>query len=860
MIESRAETRVSVPARLRTVAARAPHAHAVVEGAAAITYAGLVARADAMATHLRALAPGGDARVVLVFQHKLPAIVAMMACASAGLAFVSVDAGDPEDRLRQIVRDCDPAAIVAEPALVKRARELAPPGLAVVDADTLAARGAGAAAPVPDVPADTLLYLGYTSGSTGQPKGVRQTHGNVVAYSDTYAVAMRVAPSARMSLIHTLSFGAAYTDVFGALLQGATLCAYDTRGDGVRDLADWLDRERIAVFHCVPTVFRELCRRVPPRRVLPWLRALDVSGETMFGRDLAQFRAHTHPDCRLMHKLASTEASVVAYGLYDHATSLPDHAALPVGRCPPTMSVRVERPDGTAAAVGEFGEIVVESPVLTPGYWRRPELDAERFTAGTRAGWRQWRPGDHGSLDAGGVLRFAGREETRAKIRGHTVHLSEVEAAMAAQPGVVQVGAVAHPATLEGDERIVAFVVSTQRYSESGLRDALTATLPGYMLPSRIGFVDALPMTATGKLDRAALAKLPVPEAAASEGGAPRDDVERAIAAVFGRLLNRRNLGRDADFFVLGGDSLLAAELQADLDDLFGTQVATLHRNSSVAGVAAEVRRAVASRGPRKREYPVLLPLWAQGSRTPLYVLHGRNGQAFVSPQFMQLLGDDQPVWAFQARGLEPGVEPHATLEAMAADYLAELRRVRPHGPYWLASMCAGGLVAAIMARELVAAGETVLPLLLLDPPDELVAGDMMRMSDEEFIAFTRQRGAERPAAGPMRSPAYLRAVHRVSRAFDDALRRYRPAPYSGRVFLLSSQARYAATRSAAIARFFDGPVERFAVGESHHDAVNPANPAFVAAFHHCVAATRRIEAAATAGGADAAAPFAAVR
>src|SRR5581483_8062919 len=144
-----------------------------------------------------------------------------------------------------------------------------------------------------------------------------------------------------------------------------------------------------------------------------------------------------------------------------------------------------------------------------------------------------------------------------------------------------------------------------------------------------------------------------------------------------------------------------------------------LHGDATVSRIAAAVRAARAT-PPQSRAMPVLIPLWQQGQAVPLFLVHGRHGQAFVSAHFMKLLGDDQPVWAFQARGLDGRNPPHVSIEAMAADYLAALRRVRPRGPYFIGALCAGAYVAASMARALAVAGEVVLPLLLLDPPDSL--------------------------------------------------------------------------------------------------------------------------------------------
>src|SRR5207302_3217528 len=188
--------------------------------------------------------------------------------------------GDPAERLRNILLDSEPVVLLTEQCLLDRARTITPPGCTVIDIAGL--QPIAQVRPLPEVPSDAPVYLYYTSGSTGQPKGVAQTHQNLLFFADAYAKALAIGEADRLSLLYTLSFNAANMDIFGGLLTGATLCAYDMRRESISQLADWLDRERITVLHAVPTVFRELVNRLPPSRLLPHLRAIDLGGESVF--------------------------------------------------------------------------------------------------------------------------------------------------------------------------------------------------------------------------------------------------------------------------------------------------------------------------------------------------------------------------------------------------------------------------------------------------------------------------------------------------------------------------------------------------------------------------------------------------
>ena len=814
--------------RLELVAASMPDNVAVAEGDLRVTYRAFNAASTAIAWHLTGLGGERHGRVGLFFERKLPCLESIYAAGRSGHTYIALDAGDPEERLRFILQDCEPFAILTEGALAGRARAIAPPGVPVVDLADI--RRDGPFGPLPQVAPDQSLMFCYTSGSTGRPKGVIHTHRSMLVLTGHYARALAIKPADRLSFLYTMSFSAANNDMHGALLNGATLCAYDPRRDGTAGLADWLDRERITVLHTVPTLFRELCNRLAPDRILPHLRVVDTGGESLFVADVAAYKAHTRKSCLLVNQLAASEVQLIAQNVLTHDTVPAGDGIVPVGRAAQDVGISIRRADGSAADTGEVGDIVVSSPYVSPGYWRRPELDAAAFAPSAHLpGWREYRGGDQGRLDADGVLHFVGRKGGRVKIRGHSVDLMEVEAGLSSCPGVTGVAVVSEADDrLTDSERLVAYVATRtpeQRVAQT-LRRHLADRLPWYMVPAGIVFVDALPMTASGKVDRAALAGVERHgDGAARAFAAPQDDIEREVAATFASLLGVAAVGRDDDFFLLGGDSLLGAELQTRLVERFGVLVGNFHEDATVARVAATLRREQSAPASSRVEFPTLLPLWTQGRHTPMFLVHGRNGQAFVSPHFMQLLGNEQPVSVFQARGLDGRREPHARVEDMAFDYLAELRKHRPHGPYFIASLCAGALIAAIIARSLRAAGESVLPLLLLDPPDEVWTHTYGRVPEE---AFERM----------MKDPATTNA-RRVGLAFDRAVAHHRPQPYEGPVYMLSSRQRAFGGDVAVLRRMFPGRMHRYVVGTTHLQALDPTNPAVESALQECLARIR---------------------
>ena len=834
-VSSSAET---IGTRLAAIASRFPEGIALVEGSAVVTYRQLDAAATAIAHAILAPRHGSPERVCLFFENKVPAIKAIFGAGRSGYAYVPVDAGDPEARLRNIFLDSEPLVLLTEQCLLDRARTIAPPGCMVIDITAL--QPIDQVRPLPEVPPDTPVYLYYTSGSTGRPKGAIQTHRNLLFFADAYAQALAIGEHDRLSLLYTLSFNAANMDIFGGLLNGATLCAYDLRQEGIIRLADWVDRARITVLHTVPTVFRELGNRLPPGKLLPHLRAVDLGGESVFASDVDLFRTHTQESCVFINQLAATEVGLIAQHVVEHGSPRSSGPIIPVGRCPQGVRVEIRRDDGSAADAGEAGEIVVCSPYVSPGYWRRPELDAAAFAADPRdARSRRYFTGDLGRIDEQGVLHFLGRKGSRVKVRGHTVDLAEVEAGLAACAGVTKAAVLAVGGETPTEPgRLVAYVVVGREAERDAalIRRRLASLLPSYMLPDGYVFLDALPLTASGKIDRRALGAIAPPETNGErEIEPPRDDLERSIAGIFEQMLELAPIGRDDDFFLLGGDSLSVVELQMRLRDTFGAALANPSEGATVAGIAAEIRRQRAATPGAAQSIPLLIPLRRHGSEPPLFLVHGRLGQAIVSPRFLDMLGANQPVWGFQAMGLDGLRSPQLTIEAIAGEYLAEMRRERPRGPYFLGGLCAGAFVAVAMARRLRAEGESVLPLLLLDPPERAFPVAAEEMTDEGLLARLKRRGQSGQISAPIDDPAHAQAAVRASRAFEHAIRVHEVQPYDGPVCMLSSHERMGGIDSSRLKKVFPGRVERFEVGRTHPEVLDPHNRAFAEALERCL-------------------------
>lgn len=617
MAFARDEIEGSLPARFAAVVRRHPEEVALRDRGLAWTYQ----EADRAANLVARLCPyRHDAPpVLLLLGHGALEIIALLAVLKAGRAWVALDPGAPPARLRAIATDAGADLVLTDNrhahladhlgVRVERVPEAATLRAATDDPDL--AHSAGHA-PGVAIGADDLASLAYTSGSTGAPKGVMRSHRSSLHRCWLFQNDQRLGPGERVAHLFGCGFVAAEVDVYGALLNGATLCCYPTQGEGFAGLLAWLAAERIALFHPPPALWRQSLSTLEHPPDLPALRTVFLAGEPVYGRDIEAMR-WLLPACTVVHRLSSSEASAIAQYRVGPGDPIEVEAALPVGSPVADKRLLLVDAEGREVPHGQPGEIVVESRYLSPGYWRQPDLTAERFTPVPGAGaarsppLRRFRSGDLGRFDpTGSRLDHLGRLDAQVKIRGYRVEPREIEAALL-RLDAIATAAVVTLTGPDGDNALAAFAVprNDAHVTAAELRRHLASTLPAYMLPSRIECRPELPLTANGKIDRQALAAAgPRPPASATEP--PRGHIERRIARIWSDLLQVHPVDRGADFFSLGGHSLSAARAVAQLNREFGLALAlaSIYQAPTVAAMALRVREASTS-VPGKASGPV---------------------------------------------------------------------------------------------------------------------------------------------------------------------------------------------------------------------------------------------------------------
>ncbi len=695
----------TIPILFEEQVQKTPHAIAVVFEEEQLTYQQLNAKANQLAHYLQKLGVGPEVLVGICVERSLEMIVGLLGILKAGGAYVPLDPAYPQARLAFMLEDAQVSVLLTQQQIVAGL----PVGTKVVclgsEWQRATANCFSQENPVSNVTAENLAYAIYTSGSTGKPKGVKIPHRAVVNLLHSMRKQPGLTHKDILLAVISISFDIAALEIFLPLFVGAKvlLVSREVATSGTQLLAALLNSDA-TVLQATPATWRLLL-------AAGWqggVRFKALCGGESLERELANQLLER--SATLWNLYGPTETTIwsAAYQIE------PKGDAMSIGRPIANTQLYILDTELQPTPVGVPGELYIGGVGLARGYLNRPELTAQKFIPNpfsNKPGAQLYKTGDLVRYLPDGKLEFLGRIDHQVKIRGFRIELGEIENALTQHPQVLQAIVIAREETA-GFKQLVAYIVPQEKPSPSTLRSFLKEKLPNYMVPAAFVVLESLPQTDNGKVDRRAL---PAPDKSSFEDKSfvpPRTQSEKQLVQIWSEILNVQPVGIKDNFFDLGGHSLVAVRLMVKIEQEFKKTlpIATLFQFPTIEDLANHLTTDKNAPTPSS-----LVPVQPKGNKTPLFCVHAVSGDVLCYADLAHHLGDTQPFWALRSQGIEGECEPLTQIEDMAATYIGALQIIQPQGPYQLAGWSMGGAIAVEMAVQLLASGQKVSLLALID-------------------------------------------------------------------------------------------------------------------------------------------------
>jgi amino acid adenylation domain-containing protein len=708
---------------------KTPNALAVLFKEQQLTYQELNERANQFAAYLQELGVEPETLVGIFVERSLEMIVANLAILKAGGAYLPLDSTYPQERLDYIIQDAQISLILTQnhlQAKISSCVTVSQNKIQIIPLDSnLPSTPTSLQSHKPNP--SNLAYVIYTSGSTGKPKGVEIPHRALVNFAQAAVQEYEITQSDRILQFASISFDASIEEIYPCLIAGGTLVLRSEEMSYSPSLLLEKSCDYGITILDLPTAFwhlltAELANNLQ-LQLPPSIRLVIIGGEAVNPKQVTIWNRLVET-CQLINTYGPTETTVVATS-YKIPHQLDHLSTIPIGRPLPNLQTYILDQNLHPVPVGVPGEIYIGGAGLARGYLNRPELTAEKFVVNPFAQGQKsklYKTGDlarylatlKDTASHNAKIEYLGRIDNQVKIRGFRIELGEIEATITLHQNIHQTVVIAKEDN-SGDKRLVAYIVPhpEQTVTTEEIRGFLKEKLPQYMIPSTFIFIEALPLTTNGKIDHRAL---PAPEQARSEPEetfvAPRNQLELQLATIWQNVLGIQNIGIHDNFFDLGGQSLLAVRLFAEIHKSFNQKLtlSTILQASTIEQLAKAISQ---------KEYlpdsSYLVPIQPHGSKIPFFCIHGAQGEVLFLKSLANHLSRDQPFYAIRSPGQNGETAPLTCIEEMAKLYIKEIKTIQPQGPYLLGGYSFGGLVAFEMARQFKEQGQEVSLLALLD-------------------------------------------------------------------------------------------------------------------------------------------------
>ncbi|KAF9343421.1 hypothetical protein BGX26_005771, partial [Mortierella sp. AD094] len=740
----------------------------------------------------------------------------------AGGAYVPLDPMFGSERLYDILTDASPLILLADGAGMKVLGPSISDSMEVVDPNVFVEMPT-VNPYVPALESHHLAYVIYTSGSTGKPKGVMIEHKGVTNMTLTRPSVFGVGSSSRMLQFFTLSFDFSVQEIFSALCFGGALYVIPNHvRQDQSQLWEYLDRHSITHAIMTPTSLQH-------HQDLPQLRTpltLILGGEALPPALLKAVQALIPNGC-IKNDYGPTEVTVDAT-VWDCPDKFDGHV-VPLGRPYANRKIYILDSNRKPVPIGVAGELYIGGAGVARGYLNRPDLTAKAFLPDSFAGddeSRMYKTGDLVRYLPDGNVTFLGRNDHQVKIRGYRIELGEIEARLADHSLVRE--AVVLALGEGSSKRLVAYVVSepTTELAHT-LRTYISSQLPDYMVPAAFVQLDIFPLTSNGKLDRRALPEPDIDAFVSQEYEAPQSEIESTLATIWAELLKVDRVGRHDNFFMLGGHSLLAVKMASQIRSRLGLNM-RLHLLFEAPTLSALASHIVQSGVIHEVAYDVLLPLKPHGSRPPLFCIHPVFGFGWSYVTLTQHLHPDQPLYALQSRGIDGNGELAESFDGIVQDYIHQIQRVQPRGPYHLLGWSFGGSVAHSMAIQLEERGEEVSLLALMD-----TATDYSRIPDyvdndhgDEEYAEHLARSSDKNTLEEGKA-LWMRARH-VVRNNIKLSKQFSPSVFVGNMIFFQATVSNSILEPSIWAPFIQGTIKAHQVDCAHLEMDKPEPMALI--------------------------------
>ncbi|MCC8365342.1 amino acid adenylation domain-containing protein [Xenorhabdus sp. PB61.4] len=707
-----------------------PDSIALVSGDEQLSYAELNQQANQLAHALIAAGVQPDDRVAICVERSPDMIIGLFGILKAGAGYVPLDTDYPTERLAYILSDCKPKLLLTQKHLQNRLATEVPVWL--MDSEAHRINVAQQPTHNPEHPQSGLAphhlaYIIYTSGSTGQPKGVMIEHRNVVNFVHVQCQTNELTPSDRVLQFTSVAFDTTVSDIFATLATGATLILRpaDLRVPD-NNFGRFLREQKITVTDLPTAFWHQWVQELVAGRCdfSPSLRLVIVGGEKAELHHLTLWKSLAETQhCRWINSYGPTETTVIATVLKVDGHSRYTEPTLPIGYPLTNTRLYILDRQGQPAPLGVSGEIHIGGASVARGYLNQPELTAERFIPDPfshQTDARMYKTGDLGCWLPDGTIEYLGRNDFQVKIRGFRIELGEIEARLFAYPGIKDAIVIVREDT-PGDKRLVAYLVPQPgtTLDLENLRHSLHVNLASYMIPSAFVILDTFPLTPNGKLDRRALPAPDKSSVISRNYEAPIGETEELIAAIWQDVLRLEQIGRHDHFLELGGHSLLTLQVATRLNQALAKDISI--RDLLVYSTISELAAYIQSDAPLPQQQNIVTIRQGNGN-TSLFLIHAVSGDIHYAYNLEPYIDNDElSIYGVIASDTyaEEGIQ--LTIDNMAQEYIKCIRQVQAHGPYHLAGWSSGGTIAYEMSRQLIADGETVNFIGLLDSASDYV-------------------------------------------------------------------------------------------------------------------------------------------